>query len=124
MKADSGRELRQVAFMDFQGRQAVFTGVMVPEPRGEVIGEDYIIVIGNLLAGREVVNDMARAFERYEGDLAWRMVEALKAGRESGDDRRGEKSAALIVVDIEDVEAKIRVDVHETPIEELCRKLK
>lgn len=120
---DPDRELRQVAIMDFKGRKTVFTGVKAPEFRGEVVGEDYV-VLGNLLAGKEVVNSMAREFERSSGDLAWRMVRALKAGSESGGDRRGEKSAALIVVGTEKVEAKIRVDMHKTPIEELSRKLK
>lgn len=120
---DPDREMRQVAIMDFKGRKAVFTGVKTPEFRREIVGKDYV-VLGNLLAGKEVVNSMAREFERSSGDLASRMVRALKAGSESGGDRRGEKSAALIVVGTEKVEVEIRVDMHETPIEELHRKLK
>ncbi len=120
---DSGRELRQVAVMDFNGRKAVFTGVKAPEFRGEIVGEDYVVV-GNLLSEKEVASSMAKDFERSSGDLAWRMAKALKAGSESGGDRRGEKSAALIVVSTEKVEVKIRVDMHEKPIEELFRKLK
>jgi uncharacterized Ntn-hydrolase superfamily protein len=119
---DLGRELRQVAIMDFNGRKAVFTGVNAPEFRGEIVGEGYVVV-GNLLARKEVVKNMAEEFERPSGDLAWRMAKALKAGSKCGGDRRGEKSAALIVVSTEKVEVEIKVDKHVNPIGELFQKL-
>lgn len=120
---DSERELRQVAIMDFKKRKAVFTGAKAPSFHGEFVGENYV-VIGNLLAGKEVVNSMAKEFENLSGDLVQRLAMALKAGKESGGDKRGEKSAALIVVGSEKVEAEIKIDVHEKPIEELCHKLR
>ena len=119
---DSGRELRQVAVMDFNGRKGVFTGVKAPEFRGEVVGESYVVV-GNLLAAKEVVTSMAGEFERSSEDLACRMARALKAGRGSGGDRRGEKSASLIVISTEKVEVEIRVAKHANPIGELFQKL-
>jgi uncharacterized Ntn-hydrolase superfamily protein len=119
---DSERELRQVAIMDFNGRKAVFTGANAPEFRGEIVGESYVVV-GNLLAEKEVVKSMAEDFERSSGDLAWKMARALKAGSESGGDRRGEKSAALTVVSTEKVEVEIKVDKHANPIGELFRRL-
>jgi len=119
---DPRRGLRQVAIMDFNGRKAVFTGINPPEFRGEIVGESYV-VIGNLLAQKEVVKSMAEEFERSSGDLAWRMARALKAGSECGGDRRGEKSAALIVVSTEEVEVEMKVDKHANPIEKLFQKL-
>lgn len=119
---DSESKLRQVAVMDFKGRKATFTGARAPKWHGEIIAENYI-VIGNLLAGKEVLMSMAKRFEGSRGSLAWRMVKALKAGNESGGDRRGEISAALIVVSTSKVEVNLRVDFHETPIKELIRKL-
>jgi len=119
---DSGRELRQVVIMDFKRRKAVFTGAKIPEFYGEIVGESYVVV-GNLLAEKEVVKSMAEEFERSSGDLAWRMAKALKAGSEYGGDRRGEKSAALIVVSTEKVEVEIKVDKHVNPIGELFQKL-
>ena len=119
---DSGRELRQVAIMDFKRRKAFFTGASVPDWHGEAAGESYV-VIGNLLAGENVVLSIAEEFERTRGELAWRMVRALKAGSEAGGDRRGEKSAAIIVVDRRKVKVKMKVDEHEDPVEELIRKL-
>ena len=119
---DLERELRQVAIMDFQRRKAVFTGAKTPGFHGELVGENCV-VIGNLLTGQEVVNSMTEEYEMSSGDLTQRLAMALKAGSESGGDKRGEKSAALIVVSTEKVETEIKIDVHEKPIEELCRKL-
>jgi uncharacterized Ntn-hydrolase superfamily protein len=123
LMTDSRRELRQVAIMDFKRRRAIFTGAKVPYWCGEATGEDYV-VIGNLLAGKDVVTRIAEEFERTSGDLALRMVRALEAGSESGGDRRGERSAALVAVCLEKVEVNIKVHKHECPIKELTRKLR
>jgi len=120
---DLERELRQVAIIDFKSRKAVYTGVEAPKYYAEIVGENHI-AIGNLLSKKEVVNNIAEQFENSSGDLAWRMAKALKAGSESGGDKRGEKSAVLIVVGTEKVEVEIKVDLHENPIEELFRRLK
>jgi uncharacterized Ntn-hydrolase superfamily protein len=120
---DHERNFRQVAIMDFKKRKAVFTGANAPKYNAEIMAKDYI-VIGNLLSRKEVVSSIANQFESSSGDLAWKMVKALKAGSESGGDRRGEKSAAVIVIGAEKVEVGIKIDVHENPVEELFRKLK
>ena len=120
---DLEKEMRQVAIMDFKRRKAAFTGANTPKYYSEVMGEDYI-VIGNMLAKKEVVNSMAKQFKNSSGDLALRMASALKAGSQSGGDKRGEKSAALIVIDTEKVKVKIKVNVHENPVAEVLRKLK
>ncbi|MEM2117747.1 MAG: DUF1028 domain-containing protein [Candidatus Bathyarchaeia archaeon] len=119
---DAENELRQVALMNFKGEKAVFTGAKTPQWHGEIIGEEYV-VIGNLLTGKEVLASMARKFEHSSGSLAWRMANALKVGSESGGDRRGEISTALIVVSAKKVEVNLRVDFHKNPIEKLLRKL-
>jgi uncharacterized Ntn-hydrolase superfamily protein len=123
LRKDFERDFRQVAIMDFKSRKATFTGANVPEYYAESIGENHV-VIGNLLSRKEVVSNMSRQFEISKGGLAYKMSETLKVGRESGGDKRGEKSAALIVVGTTKVEIEIKVDLHENPIEELFRKLK
>lgn len=123
LEKDPKRDLRQVAIMDFKRRKAVFTGAHAPECREEIMGKNYV-VIGNLLARKEIVSDMAEQFESSGGNFICRMAKALKAGHESGGDRRGEKSAVLIVVSTEKVEAEMKVDLHENPIAELFHKLK
>jgi len=122
LKEDAQKNLRQVAIMNFKKEKAVFTGANVPEWCSEVIADDYIVV-GNLLSSKKVAISIARQFENSSGDLAWRLAEALTAGSKSGGDKRGEKSAALIVVDSEKVKVEIKVDAHENPIETLFSKL-
>lgn len=123
LSEDIEKDLRQVAIMDFKGKKAAFTGSKTPEYHAEIMKEHYI-VIGNMLSSRAVVKSVAETFEGTAGDLAWRMAYALKAGSKSGGDRRGEKSAALIVVNDKTVKAKVKVDIHENPIEELLHQLK
>ncbi len=118
LAGDPQREKRQVAIMDFAGRKAVFTGVEAPEARGEIVGEDYVVV-GNLLRDIGVLENMAKRFEEANGKLVFRLLEALKAGSESGGDKRGEKSAAITVVDEKDVLLKLRVDESPNPIQKL-----
>ena len=123
LEEDPNPESRQVGIMDFQRRKADFTGSNVLPFHGEVEGENYL-VLGNLLTEQEVVNGMASAFEHSSGELAWRMIRALQAGSKRGGDQRGEISAALVVVGMEEVELKISVYMHDSPIEELHRHLR
>lgn len=112
---DPQREIRQVAIMDFAGRKAVFTG--------EIVGEDYV-VIGNFLRSVKVLENMAECFKKTHGTFALRLLEALKAGSESGGDKRGEKSAALTVVNRTRILLSLRVDESSNPIQELMDALR
>jgi uncharacterized Ntn-hydrolase superfamily protein len=123
LREDSEQEVRQVAIMDFKRRKAIFTGSKAPQWRGEAVGEDNI-VIGNLLSSERVVRSMAREFESSSGHLAIRIANALKTGSESGGDKRGEKSAALIVIDREKTRISVKVGLHANPIDELLHRLK
>jgi len=126
---DEGRDLRQVGIVDAQGRAAAYTGKGCFEWAGHVIGPGYACQ-GNILAGPRVVEAMAEAFERNEGELAHRLVAALEAGQAAGGDRRGQQSAALLVVrekggygGFNDRYVDLRVDDHPEPIKELKRLL-
>lgn len=46
-------------------------------------------------------------------------MEALKAGNESGGDKRGVKSAAITVVDKAKILINLRIDENPSPIQEL-----
>ncbi|MEM2536599.1 MAG: DUF1028 domain-containing protein [Candidatus Bathyarchaeia archaeon] len=120
---DPQREIRQVAIMDFAGRKAVFTGAKTPRERGEIVGEDYV-VIGNFLRSVKVLENMAECFKKTHGTFALRLLEALKAGSESGGDKRGEKSAALTVVNRTRILLSLRVDESSNPIQELMDALR
>lgn len=130
-EADEGRAHRQLGVVDAQGRAAAFTGRECYAWAGHVVGAGYACQ-GNILAGGQVVEAMAEAFERTrDRPLAERLVEALRAGQRAGGDARGQQSAALLVVKekggyagLSDRWIDLRVDDHPEPIEELARLLR
>src|SRR5204862_6193342 len=96
---------------------------------GGKTGKNYACQ-GNRLGGKEVVDDMAKAFEESKGPLAWRLMTALEAGEKAGGDKRGKQSAAILVVRegagpnaVGDRFIDLRVDDHTEPIPELARIL-
>jgi uncharacterized Ntn-hydrolase superfamily protein len=69
---------------------------------------------------------MARTFETAQGELADRLVAALAAGQSAGGDRRGQQSAAVLVVrahggygGFNDRYLDLRVDDDPAPIQRL-----
>ncbi len=128
---DSGREYRQVAFLDASGETAAFTGQNCVEAASH-ISEENFSVQANMMLNAETVPEMARSFsENKDLPLAERVLEALKAAQGTGGDIRGKQSAALIVVGADKVENSwedkkidLRVDDHDEPLKELERLLK
>jgi uncharacterized Ntn-hydrolase superfamily protein len=126
---DSGRKTRQVGIVDVNGSIANYTGEGCHDWAGAVSGKNYTAQ-GNILAGEAVVKAMGEAFEQTEGELADKLMAALFAGQENGGDKRGQQSAALLVVrkkggysGFNDRYIDLRVDDAEKPIEELQRLL-
>ncbi len=127
---DSEADLRQVLIVDAAGRAAAFTGAKCYEWAGHIVGDGYACA-GNILVSRDTVEAMARTFETTDGPLAHRLVAALAAGQAAGGDRRGQQSAAVLVVRTAggyaartDRYVDLRVDDHPQPIAELQRLLK
>jgi uncharacterized Ntn-hydrolase superfamily protein len=126
---DEEKEQRQVGIVSAAGDAAAFTGEECHEWRGHVVGNGYCCQ-GNILVGEETIRAMAEAFEREAGDLPERLVAALAGGQEAGGDKRGQQSAALLVVreaggygGHNDRLVDLRVDEHPEPIQELSRLL-
>jgi uncharacterized Ntn-hydrolase superfamily protein len=126
---DKEREARQVGIVDAQGEVAAFSGAGCNAWAGHKIGKHYTCQ-GNLLAGPQVVEAMARAFEEAKGPFAWRLMASLEAGEKAGGDKRGKQSAAILVVragggpnGLGDRAIDFRVDDHERPVQELARIL-
>lgn len=126
---DAKREFRQVGMVDQQGLAVTFTGSETLPWSGGKVGDGYAVQ-GNLLAGPEVVNAMAAAFESATGELAERLLVALAAGQSAGGDSRGRQSAALLVVrpragymEANDRLVDLDVEDHPVPIKELTRLL-
>ena len=126
--ADEGREHRQLGIVDSEGRSATYTGEECFDWAGGRTGPGYAAQ-GNILVGEETVAALAATFEaKADLPLVQRLIECLAAAQAAGGDRRGQQSAALIVVQkdggyarLSDTLVDLRVDDHERPIEELRR---
>jgi uncharacterized Ntn-hydrolase superfamily protein len=131
LRADPGREYRQLGAVTADGTPGVFTGSECLHWAGHVAGDGYAIQ-GNILAGESVVLEMERAFSGTGGALAERLVSALEAGQAAGGDVRGQQSSALVVERAGAAEQSregidrvcdLRVEDHREPIAELRRLL-
>ena len=124
LKEDSEREQRQVIIIDKNGRTAAFTGKNTIDWKGHLVGENYVVA-GNMLVGNKVIEAMAHTFESSKGDLSGRLMKSLEAGQRTGGDKRGKKSAALLVMDHQGIRTRpfldLRVDEHPEPVRELRR---
>src|SRR5436305_8193332 len=124
---DEGRDHRQLGVVDREGRGASFTGAECLEWAGGRTGPCYAAQ-GNILVSAEAVDAIAESFESSPGPLAERLLDCLDAGQAAGGDRRGQQSAALLVVErdggyggLSDEVVDLRVDEHPRPLEELRR---
>jgi uncharacterized Ntn-hydrolase superfamily protein len=125
--ADDGRDHRQLGVVDAEGRGASFTGDECMDWAGGRTGDCYAAQ-GNILVSAETVDAIAETFERAQGTLAERLLDCLDAAQAAGGDRRGQQSAALLVVErdggyagLSNEVVDLRVDEHERPLEELRR---
>jgi uncharacterized Ntn-hydrolase superfamily protein len=132
---DPHREERQAGVVDRTGAAATFTGSRAQAWAGGRTGEGpegSFAAQGNLLAGPEVVEAMARTWlgTAAEPALARRLVACLAAGQDAGGDPRGKQAAAVLVVSpgagyggLGDVVVDLRSDDAPEPISELSRML-
>lgn len=123
--ADEGRDRRQIGLVDTQGHAASFTGLECPAWAGGLVGVNYAAQ-GNILVSGATVEALARTFEQAQGELADRLVAALAAGQAAGGDRRGQQSAAILVVRFQggyggynDRYMDLRVDDDPRPVDRL-----
>lgn len=136
---DSLKDERQVGIVDAKGNSATWTGKNCFDWAGGAAGENFgekgILVTGsgyaaqgNILVGKHVIDTMVNVYKRTQGSLADKLISALIAGGKAGGDRRGEQSAALLVVrkgagyggELDNF-IDISVYDHPKPLEELQR---
>jgi len=125
---DEGRAHRQVGIVDGDGRSATFTGGDCMDWAGGIAGPCFAAQ-GNILVGEATVAALASTFTATAGrPLAERLIRSLAAAQAAGGDRRGQQSAALLVVErdsgyaqLSDTLVDLRVDDHSDPITELGR---
>jgi uncharacterized Ntn-hydrolase superfamily protein len=123
--------IRQVGMVDRNGRAAAFTGACTQAWAGHVAGRGFCCQ-GNLLAGENVIAEMAAAFEKARigsSRLVKPLWAALAAGEAAGGDTRGKLAAAMLVTRKGahwtggDRYCDIRVDSHPEAVREVGRIL-
>jgi uncharacterized Ntn-hydrolase superfamily protein len=127
-ETDPDRDLRQLGVVDGEGRSATFTGSGCHAWAGGRTGAGYAAQ-GNILVSAATVDGLAETFEATTAaPLAERLLGCLDAAQAAGGDRRGQQSAALLVVErdggyggLSDTLVDLRVDDHPLPLEELRR---
>jgi uncharacterized Ntn-hydrolase superfamily protein len=125
---DDNRAQRQLGVVDGKGRGASYTGAECHAWAGHRTGAGYAAQ-GNILVSGETVDALAETFEATaDKPLAARLLDCLDAAQAAGGDRRGQQSAAILVVGPEqgyaglsDVFVDLRIDDHPQPLEELRR---
>lgn len=128
--ADAAAALRQVAFVDADGRCAAHTGAGCLVAAGHAFG-DQVSAQGNMLASERVWPAMLDAYAAAAAageELPARLLAGLDAAEAAGGDLRGRQSASIFVVAAEPRErpwdavlADCRVDDHPEPLVELRR---
>ncbi len=126
LRDDPHREQRQLAIIDMRGRAAVHNPTQAPESSrywSAMTGRFYCCQ-GNTLAGRNVVTEMARAYEDTAGSLADRLMAALIAGDCAGGDHRGRLAAGIRVAKtgVEGYWLELYVDESNDAVIELAKK--
>ena len=119
---------RQIGIVNRSGIAVCHTGPDTRKWAGHHVGEGYVSM-GNALSGQHVVEAIAQGFESSDGEsLDERLLRSLEAGRDVGGQANAdgkhltERSAALIVCDLDDIPyIELRVDAHETAVDELRR---
>jgi uncharacterized Ntn-hydrolase superfamily protein len=129
VSADDARAVRQVGFVDHQGKVAAHTGESCIEAAGHHVGDGYTVQ-ANMMTSDAIVPAMAKAYEAAGGPLPERLVAALQAAERAGGDLRGKQSAAILVVKGEssgqpwaDRVVELRIEDHPDPVAELARLL-
>ena len=125
---DDDRAQRQLGVVDSRGGSATFTGSECRDWAGGIAGPCFAAQ-GNILVGEETVTALAATFAATAGrPLAERLLACLAAAQAAGGDRRGQQSAALVVVErdggyagLSDLLVDLRVDDHAQPVTELAR---
>ncbi|WFO75018.1 DUF1028 domain-containing protein [Desulfurococcaceae archaeon MEX13E-LK6-19] len=124
---DPRKELRQVAVLDWNGRSAFYCGQDIPD---EYAGYslDNCVCIANLVVSKDIPKAMCETFKvSINMGLAEALLEALREAHDMGGDRRGDLSAAIIIVGkteylpYYDKILDLRIDYSKDPVKELIR---
>lgn len=117
--ADTGRDHRQISVLDRFGGTAGFTGAE-SVAFADVIATPNLIVAGNMIQSRAVLEAMAESFRNSTGTPATRLLSALRTAEAAGSDVRGLQSAALLILNPLAPPIDLRIDQSDTPLDDLA----
>lgn len=125
LSMDPEREYRQVAVLKWGGGSAYYSGSRVPEKYSGYSRGDCV-AIANLVVSHDIPKILCTTFINSLGmGLAEALLEALREAHVVGGDKRGDLSAALVVVGkteytpYYDRIIDLRVDYSRDPVREL-----
>lgn len=126
LRDDPDRDKRQLAAVDIHGR-AANRNPSRADPGGVYWGAmsgRYYACQGNTLTGRQVIVEMARAYEETSGSVADRLIAALVAGDKAGGDHRGRLAAGIVVAKpgVTGNWFELYVDKSDDAVAELARR--
>lgn len=125
---DPGRARRQLGVIDASGLTAAHTGGECVAEAGHLCASG-VSIQANMLERADAWTAMSEAFRGEAGDLAERLLAALRAADHEGGDIRGRRSAVLLVAPGGTDERPwarrfdLRVDASSRPLDELARAL-
>jgi uncharacterized Ntn-hydrolase superfamily protein len=132
LDGDEGEPTRQVGIVDATGGAAAHTGLRCVRFASHLVVPG-VTVQANMMEGASVPAAMLATFLGAEGDLAARLLAALRAAERAGGDVRGRQSAALVVAPGPNAEGAaappwarrfdLRVEDDRDPLGELARLL-
>lgn len=116
-------EYRQLLVLDNEGRAAVHSGGRALGVFGEAVRENAVAA-GNMLASLDVLDALVDTALATSGRIEERLYAAMQAAMAAGGEEGPVHSAGLAVVsDAGWRVTDLRVDWHESPIDELGRVL-
>ena len=126
LAADSQPGQRQLGIVNMAGQTAhhnPFDAGPASSYWGAAAGR-YYCCQGNTLTGREVVSEMARAYEETKGSLADRLMAALLAADCAGGDHRGRLAAGIRIAKrgVDGYWLELYEDRSDDAVIELARK--
>ncbi|HEY3334448.1 MAG TPA: DUF1028 domain-containing protein, partial [Candidatus Limnocylindrales bacterium] len=138
LASDEDEATRQVGMVDAAGRSAAHTGLRCVRYASHLVAPG-VSVQANMMERATVPAAMLAAFRGTDGDLATRLLAALRAAEREGGDVRGRQSAALVVAPGRAAPAPdgtpatpappwarrhdLRVEDSRSPLDELARLL-
>ncbi|SIT06682.1 DUF1028 domain-containing protein [Paracoccus saliphilus] len=120
ISADGNREWRQLTVLDLQGNTAAHSGDRNGSWHGHIT-RPGLVAAGNILAGPHVLERLEEAYRSTFSGMAEQLIAALHAAHEAGGDRRGLKSAALLVLAPDRPPMSLRIDMSPAPLDDLAR---